>query len=566
MKKGFPFYLFLNSCVFLLFASTTINAQTSQESLSAQEGATAVKDDTIKAPREQLRHFEPVPDRWESILPPSYPWYDPYNQNKLKGDYPIIGDKIFLVLTGTTDNLGEYSSAPTPSGISTERPISQDFFGKSQRFLFNERLFLTLELYKGNVAFKPRDLEFKVTAAYNFNYLDPLEFNNININVRKGGNRSDGHFALQELFVEKHLFDISKHYDFISLKAGIQKFGSDFRDFIFRDYNLGFRLLGSANNNTYQYNLIYLPLLEKDTNSELNTVFDKRKQDVFIANLYKQDFLTLGYTGQISFHYNHDKPSTHFDENGVPVRPAVIGNILTHDVKSYYFGWTGDGHFGRLNINHAFYQVLGKDSFNSVAGRNLNINAQMAALELSVDKDWQRYKISAFYASGDADPMDDTGKGFDSIIDEPFFAGGFFSYWQQQPIRLQGVLLTQKLSFLPNLRSNKFEGQSNFVNPGFFLVNVGYDAELTPKLKLLLNLNYLSFVHTETLEHFTNQNNIDAPIGFDYNLGIIYRPFLNNNAIIKLGAAALTPLEGFNDLFESPGTQYSFFTSLILTY
>ena len=82
-----------------------------------------------------------------------------------------------------------------------------------------------------------------------------------------------------------------------------------------------------------------------------------------------------------------------------------------HDVKAYYFGWTGDGHIGRMNITHAFYQVFGEDEFNGLAGRRVDINAQMAALELSYDRDWIRFKLSGFYASGDSDPTDRTAQG-----------------------------------------------------------------------------------------------------------------------------------------------------------
>lgn len=533
----------------------------------AQQDTSAVKQDTTR-----LKDFEPVPDRWRDIQSPPYELnveehiYDPYNRNILKGDYPIIGQNVFFVLTATADNLFETSTAPTPSGISTENPVSQPFFGGEQRLFYNGNLKLTLELYKGNVAFKPRGWEIKVTAVANANYINTKENNNVNINPLKGTNRYDNHIAFQELSLEKHLFDLNDRFDFISFRGGIQLFNSDFRAFIFDDFNLGGRLFGSAGNNKFQYNLAYFRMLEKDTNSELNTIFEDREQDVFITNLYKQDFIKLGYTTQLSFHYNHDKPSFHFDTNGIPVRPSVLGNVKPHDIKAYYIGWTGDGHFGRLNINHAFYQVLGKDSFNSFAGGQLDINAQMAALELSVDVDWKRYKVSVFYASGDSDPMDGTGKGFDTILDLPFFAGGPFSYWNLQPIRLQGVNLVQKLSLVPNLRSSKIEGQSNFVNPGLFLANVGFDAELTPKLKAVLNANYLRFVSTESLQHFTNQNNIGNNIGLDYSLGLIYRPFLNNNAIFTFSGAALTPFAGFKDLFETSKTRYAFFTSLIFTY
>ena len=218
----------------------------------------------------------------------------------------------------------------------------------------------------------------------------------------------------------------------------------------------------------------------------------------------------------------------------MPVRPAVIGNSRAHDIKALYLGWAGDGHFGRININHAFYQVLGKDSFNSL--------------------------------SGDANPQDGTGRGFDTILDIPFFAGGQFSYWNSQKIRLLGVNLTSKLSLVPNLRSSKTEGQANFVNPGLLLLNLGYDAELTPKVKLILNANYLRFAHTASLASFINQAGIGNDIGFDYGIGILYRPFLNNNARFTFSLNALTPLSGFQDLYDSSATQFSLSTSLVFTY
>ncbi|MBI4549205.1 MAG: hypothetical protein HY707_14580 [Ignavibacteriae bacterium] len=529
-----------------------------------------VQPDTLRSPL--IPDFETITDRWSGIPLPSYElydegrWYDPYNQNILKGDYPIFGQNTFFILTAVVDNFGEVTRVRTPSGVSTLDPFSQSFFGRGERFLLNENARVTLELYHGDVAFRPRDWEVKVTTVFNLNYLNTREKNAVNVNVRKGDNRTETHLAFQELSFEKHLFDISDHYDFISLKIGIQRFGSDFRNFVFSDFNLGARLFGNFASNRFQYNVVFFPMLEKETNSELNTVFDDREQDVAIANLYVQDFLTLGYTTELSFHYNHDKATIHFDENGFPVRPAIIGNVKPHEIDAFYLGWAGDGHISDLNINHAFYHVFGKDDFNSLAGQRITLNAQMAALELSLDHDWMRFKVSGFYASGDADPMDDVGKGFDAIIDQPFFAGGPFSYWNSQALRLQGVGLVQKLSLLPSLRSSKLEGQANFVNPGLWLANVGYDAEISPKLKAILNVNYLRFVHTESLQNFLNQPAIHRQIGIDYGIGIIYRPFLNNNAILTFGLSAIYPLKGFRDIYETSQMQFAGFTSMVFTY
>jgi len=566
---------------------------TSNVSAQEQPDSSAIKKQQMKADTaktQKLEDFIIRQNRWEEIEPPPYELnvrgrpIDPYNQNKLKGDYPIIGQNTFLVLTATVDNIVEGARLPTPSGVSADEPRSLDFFEEGERLAVIGLAKLSLEFYHGDVAFRPRDWEFKVTAAFNLNFADLRENNAVNINPLKGTNRTDSHFGFQELSVEKHLFNVSDRFDFISLKAGIQKFNSDFRGFIFNDFNLGARLFGSFNANRFQYNFAFFDMLEKDTNSELNIFapfrykkrgeekfalfkYDRRDQQVGIFNLYKQDLFTLGYTGQLSFHYLRDKASSHFDENGFPVRPAVIGNVKPHDIKAYYLGWTGDGHFGRLNINHAFYQVLGKDDFNSVAGRPLKkINAQMAALELSVDQDWKRYRLSAFYSSGDSDPSDDTGKGFDTILDFPFFAGGPFSFWNTQGIKLQGVNLVNRFSLVPDLRSSKPEGQPNFVNPGIIILNAALDAEITPKLKTIFNFNYLRFVNTAPLTPFLNQPAIRKQIGLDYGFGIIYRPFLNNNAIFTLSTTAFTPLNGFADIFESRQQLFSVFTSLIFTY
>ena len=575
MKISEKLYRSGRTLVFAAFALCVMfgaSASFAQSHADTTGDTSAAADTTSETPAPEVPHFVPIPDRWTGIKPPPYElnveghWYDPYNQNKLKGDFPILGQNTFMILTASVQSIFEAVRAPTPGGISTAQPNSEPFFGRDEIIFSNETARFTFELYHGDAAFRPRDWEIKITAVGNLNYLNLRENNGVNINVRKGDNRTDHHFAFEELSFEKHLFNLNHNYDFVSLRAGIQKFNSDFRGFIFEDYNLALRLFGNAGSNKYQYNLAYFNMLEKETNSELNTVFDDRKQDVIIANVYKQDFMRLGYTALFSFHYNNDKASSHFDENGVPVRPAVLGDVRPHEIKAYYLGWAGDGHLGRLNITHALYYVFGTDDFNSLAGRAVNINAQMAALELSVDKDWMRFKVSAFYASGDSDPADNSAGGFDAIIDRPFFAGGPFSYWNLVGLRLQGVGLVHKLSILPTLRSNKFEGQANFVNPGLILLNVGYDGELTTKLKTAINVSYLSFAHTEPLQNFLNQPNIGREIGLDYSLGFIYRPFLNNNALFTLSAAALTPFTGFIDIYDTKTTQFALAASLTLTY
>ena len=508
--------------------------------------------------REQQDLF-PVQDRWR-IAYTGRLW-DPYNQNPLKGDYAIGGKNTFFVVTLVSDTLVETRYLPTPQGSSPTSPGSSDFFGNGNQILVNQNIIASLDLFRGSTAFRPKDFEARVTPVFNVNYLRVWENGAVNMDVRRGTARTDYNFrsgetvSLQELFVGARLFRASRRFDFVSFRAGIQGFTSDFRGFIYADNQPGVKFFGNLANNRYQWSVAYFYLLEKDTNSKLNT-FAPRHQHVGVVNLYRQDTIKLGYTSQFSFHFNLDLAGSHdpggqfYDTNGFLVRPSAIGALRPHDVKSYYLGWTGDGHLGRLNLSHALYQVLGTDDFNPIANHPVFINAQMAALELSTDFNWLRPKIFAFFSSGDANPQDDKATGFDSIVDNVDFAGGGFSFFNRQAIGLatSGVNIVNRLSLIPNLRSDKNQGQSNFVNPGLFLGGAGLDADLTPKLKGSLNLNVLTFVATQPLILLLQQPAIGHYIGEDYSLRLTYRPLLSNNIVTNLAVSLLRPGSGLSDI------------------
>jgi hypothetical protein len=517
--------------------------------------------------------FVPVPDRWRLGLPewnryerpiadtPFKPgrWWDPYNQNILKGDFPIYGQNVFMNLSAIMDTLFEVRRIPVGSGASSSEPDKADNFGNPDQLLLNHNFILSLSIFKGDTAFKPRDWEFRITGLFNFNLLHANERGVVNVDVREGTDRHEDHASLSEFFFEYHLRDLTPNYDFISMRAGIQQFVSDFRGFIFIDDNLGFRTFGNFASNRQQYNAVYFRPFEKDTNSGLNRLFDTRGQHVGILNYFFQDFLVPGYTAQASVHYLHDAGGYHVDENGFVTRPAVTGlvfdeaNPVVHTIDTVYLGWTGDGHIGRLNVNHAFYQVLGRDTFNNLARNELDINAQMAALELSMDFDWLRPKFSFFWASGDSKPNDGLGRGFDSILDNPNFAGGGFSYYVRQgiPLPTSSLELKGRNSLLPAMRGSKIEGQPNYVNPGIFVIGVGTDVELTPRARLILNANYLRFHKTEPLELVLFQDKVRSELGWDLSAGIRWRPFLIDNVIINIGGATLLGGAGFKDIYQT---------------
>jgi len=355
-------------------------------------------------------------------------WWDPYNQSVLKGDYPIKGNKLFMILSAVSASNVEQRRAPTPSGVSADEPISGEFFGQPEQFAAAETLQFTFELFHGDTTFKPRDWAIKISPTFSVpNYLNARENGIVNIDVRRGTNRTDSQVSLEEAFGEVKLFDVNANFDFVSLRAGIQPFVSDFRGFIFSDNNLGARIFGAFDNNRVQFNAAYFSMLEKDTNSGLNR-FDTRHQNVYIANVFRQDFIRKGYTIQGSLHYNDDRPTLKFDRNGFLVRPALIGDVRPHSIKVGYIGVNGDGHLGRLNLTNSYYYVFGRDDRNPIAGRSVRVKSNMAAVEASIDKDYLRFKGSFFWAQGDDNPTDAKATGFDAIFDDPNFAGGQFSF------------------------------------------------------------------------------------------------------------------------------------------
>jgi hypothetical protein len=512
----------------------------------------------------------PVPDRWWipfSYYPLNEPGSleDPYHQNILKGDYPIIGQNIFLNLIGRSDTTFEARRLPTPSNVSTNQARNPDFFGGGEQYFLNQDLAATIEVYHGSTAFRPRDWEIRVTGQLNYNYVDVRENSILNPSPDTGTTRGDKHAALQECSAELHLIDVGPNYDFVSIRGGIQPFVSDFRGFIFKDTNLGVRLFGTLMSNRIQWNIAGFEQLEKDTNSNLNTIHT-RGQRVYVANIYMQDFIWEGYTAQLSYHNSRDDGGVHYDENDFLVRPAKIGTIQEHNVNPMYFGWAGDGHIGPLNLSHALYIARGNDEYNQIAGKQVDIDGRFVAIELSTDFDWLRLRGSFLWSSGDKNPTDNKATGFDSIFDGPFWAGGPFSWWNRQSLALQGVNLVNRDSLVPDLRSSKTQGQVNFVNPGLFLYNLGVDADVLPEMKAIFNASFMKFQETASLESFTQQGDIHRNIGFDVSMGLVIRPGLTNNVILTLGAAGFFPGRGFKEIYESGDALYSTFVELSLSY
>ncbi len=533
--------------------------------------------------RAMPREMAPVPDRWRLVesIGVNAKWYDPYNQNILKADRPVFGD-WFVNVAAISDTVYELRGLPTPVGFqSSERPNSVDLFGREDQTIFNQNLITSLSIIKGDTAFKPPDIEFRITPVFNYNHVSVEEDRILNIDPRNGTKRGDGHVGIQELFLDYHLRNVSERFDFDSIRVGIQPITMDFRGFLFQDQQPGVRLFGTRDNNHWQYNIAWFRRLEKDTNSGLNTFSSKvRDDDVFFANLYRQDFPVVGYTSQAVVAYNrnregNDKPF--YDHNGFLQRPASIGFERPSDYDVYYVGFNGDGHFGRLNLTHSIYAAFGDIAANPFASitqdEKAKIRGLFAAIEPSIDFDWIRVRGQALYASGDSDPFDNKANGFDAIFENPQFAGAETSFWIRQPVPLiggGGVAMSVRNGVLNNLRTSKEHGQSNFINPGTILLGAGADFDVWPELRLSANLNHISLDKRGVIEVLRNQPLTSKNIGWDASIAAIYRPTFIQNVVFRASGATLFGGGGFKDLFAVDGSSgkqfHTVLFNLILTY
>lgn len=542
----------------------------------------------------------PIPDRWRLIdaFCPAQEVFklvrevchsplDPYHHNVLKGDRPLDPEKIpFLPITGNdwffsgsvvSDTVFEPRTFPIPVGVqTTQRPRSLDVFGQDASYVVSQTFIAGAALTKGNTAFKPPEIEYRVALALNVNYVNVPERRVLFVEPSKGTDRLDHFLGVQEAFVDYHIRNTSERYDFDSVRVGIQPFQADFRGFLFNDQQLGIRLFGNRDNNRFQYNLAAFWRLEKDTNSGLNSVVRRPRDDfLFIANAYRQDFLIPALTSQLTLAWNRNREAddVEIDDNGFPVRPALLGTLRGREYDVFYLGYNADGHVGRINLTASAYTALGEDRNSFFTDRPANIRAFFTATELSYDKDWMRFRLSGAWASGDGDPYDDTEGGYDAVFENPIFAGADTSYWIRQTIPFAGggrvISVSGRNGLLNSLRSSKEQGQSNFNNPGLILAGAGADFDLTPELRVSGNANHLWFEDTTVLRTLRVEGSIPKDIGWDLSAAAIWRPRATQNVVFRLSGAALVAGAGFRDLFDNQGNDrayYSVLANAILSY
>ena len=143
-------------------------------------------------------------------------------------------------------------------------------FGDTEQFFGSQTFIASASLIKGDTAFLPPDIEYRLTLAFNVNYAWAQEERFLDADPLDGHTRTD-YFArrpgsLRRLSYPQRLRPLRLRLD-PGRHPAVQL---DFRGFLFQDQQLGVRLFGNRDNNLYQYNLAAIWRLEKDTNSGLN--------------------------------------------------------------------------------------------------------------------------------------------------------------------------------------------------------------------------------------------------------------------------------------------------------
>jgi hypothetical protein len=497
-----------------------------------------------------------VPDRWHLVDDMGYriDWLDSYRgNNPLKGDWPVFGGNDFLNLSAVSGTLFEErriaSGAPGVPDAEGPRTATQ------AELFFNQSVSLDAVLYRGDTVFRPPDWQWRLTTVLSES------------GVRASGSTEDATTAsLQALSFEKHLRDVSVYDDFDSARIGIQPLTSDFRGFLLSDQPLAARLFGTREDNVFQYNVALLRSLRKNSVNLNDLGAGLPHNEALLANVYWQDFPRTGMTSVFVAAYDHNRePGVQelLDPAGTANSPAVRAK---HDYDVAYLGYGIDGHRGWLNVTAVTYGMLGREAQGTFIDDAERLQAWFAAAELSVDADFRRWRLSLLHATGDANAHDRIATGFDGLTANPVFAGTDSSFFIHQQLALSGGAFDLKLrnGLLPTLNPTNSGGQDNFSNPGLDLLGVGLDWDIAPRLRLSLDANQLWFDQTGVLASLMMRP-VPRDFGAELAANAFWRPFTNQNLILRISNAVLMRGAGYRALYDG-GAPYSSFVFLTMSY
>ena len=534
-------------------AGTNGSAQGQQGSQGGQQGPSSGKGPFASQqpqpagankPGKNARKSGAVDTRWRTYDLEGVPQYgynllDTYNQNRIKGDFPLAG-KWF----GEADIFQTYVLKERRN-LDFTNVIPDQTFHSHNNFQDENGIF-GFEIRHNDDRFFPSDFRIHIDGSADWK----SDINAVNTSAQ-------GHGQVFDAFSDVQLHNFGNvNFNQVFLRGGIQTFKSDFHGLIFNDVGLGGRIFGNSLSNRVRYDFVVLKLFQKDAVSGFIDFSKPSQHTVLISRFTWEDFLVTGWNSEWSVHWNHDpRKINHSDSNQL-------------NLDTYYLGTTLNGNLGRFIFNPAIYGVFGTAD-HLIDGDRVqhDVRAWTGVLDLEYPIDELKFRVGYVYESGErGGSTSKTDTGFDAISDAVTLFGGPFSYWVGEDIKYAKGDFVRANSFDPSLRGTN--NQANYVNPGLQLVNAGFDTTVTPRVAVSVNVNWLYFNNIGTY----NTNNIVNGVpttttishhnaGVEENIFIRWKPFLrqrNDFFIVDTGFSVLQPLAGIKDAFGSSRPVYTF--------
>ena len=315
---------------------------------------------------------------------------------RLKGDYPIIGQRTFFTFTGVSDSLLEGRNLPVPSGVSTRAPAAATRSSDAAASTCRCRRPDVIRSVPRRYGVQSDRLARARAPAFSVNFVNLSEYSGVNADVRRRATRGSTITSASRSCSAKRSCST---WASLRLRLGARRHPGVHVGL--PRLHRGARSAGRpgvrhAQVEPHRVQRGVLRLLEKDTNSGFNELH-RRHQQVYVANVYIQDFLTPGYTQSVQLPRQRRPRRAPLRHNGFLVRPAPIGVIATQ---------RGPGLLSRLGRQRPHRPLerepcllpgaRPRDQQPDRRAAQSTSTRRWARSELSIDKDWLRIKGAFF--------------------------------------------------------------------------------------------------------------------------------------------------------------------------
>ena len=275
----------------------------------------------------------------------------------------------FFTLTGVSDTRGRAAHLPDPGRRPDHRAARQPrhLRPRPTASCCRRPSSPALSLIKGSTAFKPPEIEYRLTLAFNVNYAQVPERRSCRSSPAKPPHRIDAFVGVQEAFVDYHLRNVSDRYDFDSIRVGIQPFPARFPRLPVPGQPAGRAPVRRPRQQPLPVQSGRLPAAREGHQLAASTTSARRCATTMIV---RGQPLPPGPAGPRphlagrALIYNAQPRGAARSTSTTTAsrsRPALIGDLRARDYDVVYLGYNADGHIGRLNLTASAYGAFGQD-------------------------------------------------------------------------------------------------------------------------------------------------------------------------------------------------------------